>query len=280
MAKLVGAFCVPHIPLITSQPEVVSKKQHKKVSDAFARIRARLVELEVDTAIIVGDDHYTAFGPHCLPSMLIGIGDVEGPIEDWLRHDRAPIASNPTLARHIMHYGHDRNFDWAAAKSLTVDHSIFIPYVSLIKDIEGIRTIPVYVAAGVTPLIRPRRCVELGAMIGEAIASYEGAERVAIIGTGGLSHWVGMTEMGDINVAFDHAILDMVARRDLDALVELDDEEVIRTAGNGALEYRNWLVAIASLKAYDFDLICYEAIHPWVTGSAFVELRTRPESRA
>lgn len=273
MAKLVGAFCTPHIPLIASQPNVAPKKQVDIVMDAFAHIRKRLTELRVDTAIVIGDDHYTVFGPHCLPNLLIGIGDVDGPHENWLGHERAPIANNTALAEHIMEYGFDHDFDWAVAKALTVDHSTFVPYLKLIKDLDGVRMIPVYVAAGVMPLIKTRRCVALGAMIADAVAAYEGNDRVAIIGTGGLSHWVGAPEMGKVNEEFDHQLLDMIRRRDIDALCAIDDEYVLKEAGNGALEYRNWLVAIGASKQYEMDLICYEAIHTWVTGTAMVELK-------
>ena len=274
MAKIVGAFCVPHIPLIASKPVVADKAQREKVFEAFSRISERVHELGVDTAIIVGDDHYTVFGPHCLPSMLIGIGDVDGPYEDWLGHERAPIPGNPELAGHIMQYGFKHGFDWAVGKTITVDHSIFVPYLKIIKETgRDIRTIPVYVAAGVMPLIRPERCVQLGAMIGDAVAAYEGSERVVIIGTGGLSHWVGAARMGEVNEDFDHTILDMIRRRDIDAILGFTDEEVLNHSGNGALEYRNWLVAIGALKEYEYELLCYEPIHGWVTGTALVELK-------
>lgn len=274
MASIVGAFGVPHIPLIASKPGVADKKQREKVFDAFATIRKRLAELEVDTVIIVGDDHYTVFGPHCLPSILIGFGDVDGPFEDWLGHERAPIPGNPALATHIMNYGFEHGFDWAAAKSLTVDHSVFVPYLKLVKEGDrDIRTIPVYVGAGVEPLIRPKRCIELGEMISAAINAYDGNDRVAIVGTGGLSHWVGAAEMGKINEEFDHNILEMIKNRDIEGLLSFKNETVLKTAGNGALEYRNWLVAIGAVEKYDYELLCYEPIHGWVTGTGLVELK-------
>ena len=273
MAQLVGAFCTPHIPLIASQPNVANKKQVGIVMDAFSHIRKRLTELQVDTAIVIGDDHYPVFGPHCLPNILIGIGVVEGPHEDWLGHERAPIANNPALAEHIMEYGFEHGFDWAVAKSITVDHSTFVPYLKMIKDLDNVKMIPVYVAAGVVPLIKTRRCVALGEMIADAVAAYSGDERVAIIGTGGLSHWVGAPEMGKVNEAFDQQLLDMIRRRDIDAMCDIKDDYVLKEAGNGALEYRNWLVAIGATKQYEMDLICYEPIHAWVTGTAMVELK-------
>ena len=273
MANLVGAFCTAHVPIIASRPGVADKKQVDNVMEAFAKIRVRMVELEIDTAIVVGDDHYTMFGPHCLPSMLIGIGDVDGPHEEWLGHERAPIANNPAMAEHIMEYGFDHGFDWAVAKALTIDHSAFVPYLKVIKELDNVKMIPVYIAAGVMPLIKTKRCVQLGEMIADAVADYPGDERVAIIGTGGLSHWVGAADMGKINEQFDHEMIDMIKRRDIDAMLALTDEYVLETAGNGAFEYRNWLVAMGAVKNYELDLLCYEPISPWVTGTTLVEFK-------
>ncbi len=273
MAKLVGAFCTPHIPLIAANPNVASKEQVEIVFNGFKHIQQRLRELQVDTAIVIGDDHYTVFGPHCLPSMLIAIGDVEGPHEDWLGHERAPIVNNPELAEHIMNYGFDHGFDWAVAKAITVDHSTFVPYLKIIKDMDNMRMIPVYIGAGVLPLIKTTRCIQLGEMIADAVAAHESDARVAIIGTGGLSHWVGAPEMGKVNEEFDQQILDMIKRRDIDALTSIDDNYVLENAGNGALEYRNWLVAVGASRQYELDVICYEPIHAWVTGTALVELK-------
>ena len=273
MANLVGAFCVAHVPLIASRPGVADKRQLERVMEAFSRIRTRMTELRIDTAIVIGDDHYTMFGPHCLPSMLIGIGDLDGPHEGWLGQKRAPIANNPALAEHIMNYGYEHGFDWAVAKALTIDHSTYIPYLKIIKDLHDVRMIPVYIAAGVVPLIKPRRCVQLGEMIRDAVAAYEGDERVAIIGTGGLSHWVGAADMGKVNEEFDHEMIDMIERRDIEAMLALTDEYVLETAGNGALEYRNWLVAMGAVKEYECELLCYEPISPWVTGTTLVEFK-------
>ena len=273
MATLAGAFCTAHVPLIASQPGIADKKQVEHVMAAFGQIQGRMKELDIDTAIVIGDDHYTMFGPHCLPSILIGIGDVEGPHEEWLGHNRAPIANNEALAEHIMEYGFDQGFDWAVAKSLTIDHSTFVPYLKIIKDLPGVRMIPVYLAAGVMPLIKPKRCVQLGEMIRDAVQAFDGTERVAIVGTGGLSHWVGAANMGKVNQEFDRMMIDMIKRRDIEAMLELTDEYVLETAGNGALEYRNWLVAMGAVQQYECDLLCYEPISPWVTGTTLVELK-------
>ena len=127
MAEIVGGFLLPHDPLFASAPDAPSAEQKNAVMEAFNTVSRRIAELEVDTVIVVGDDHYTVFGPHCIPRALIAIGDIDGPVEPWLGLPRVPFQNNQVLAQHIMQYGFDNGVDWAIAKDLTLDHSISIP---------------------------------------------------------------------------------------------------------------------------------------------------------
>jgi protocatechuate 4,5-dioxygenase beta chain len=273
MAQIVGGFVMPHDPLITGNPEIADQNQVQKVNDAFARVVERVKELRVDTAIVIGDDHFTMFGPHCLPQYLIGIGDIEGPEENWLRMERRQVPNNVPLAEHIMNYGFEHGFDWAVAKSLVLDHGTMIP-IHMAATPAGLRTIPIYTAAGVTPLLRTKRAKQLGQMIGEAVAAFPGDERVVIYGTGGISHWVGTAEMGRVNEEFDRLVLGMVERGDVDGLVDLSDEYVLENGGNGAFEIRNWIVAMAAMPAQvRGDLLVYEPMPPWITGIGIAELK-------
>ena len=88
-----------------------------------------------------------------------------------------------------------------------------------------------------------------------------------------MSHWVGMANMGHINVEWDREMIDVVCRGDVDALVALDDDEVIETAGNGALELKNWLMAMSIFGDARAELIAYEAVNQWVCGCGFMELK-------
>ncbi|HET9821400.1 MAG TPA: hypothetical protein VFQ16_06205, partial [Burkholderiaceae bacterium] len=255
---------MPHDPLITGNPDIADAGQVERVNAAFARVVDRVKELKADTAIVIGDDHFTMFGPHCLPQYLIGIGDVEGPEENWLRFDRYTVPNNTALAEHIMNYGFANGFDWAVAKSLVLDHGTMIP-IHMAATPAGVRTIPIYTAAGVTPLLRTKRAKQLGQMIGEAVAAFPGNDRVVVYGTGGISHWVGTAEMGRVNVEFDQLVLGMVERGDVDGLVNLSDEYVLEHGGNGALEIRNWIVAMAAMPAgIRGELLVYEPMPPWI----------------
>lgn len=147
--------------------------------------------LQADTVIVIGDDHYTLHSPACIPRCLIGIGDVEGPWEAWLNIERGMFPNHEPLAEHLMREGFANDVDWAVAKTLVLDHSVTIPLHYAVRPVGGIRSIPVYLNSGVEPLISNQRCHRIGQVIGAAVASWPGPERVAILGTGGISHWPG-----------------------------------------------------------------------------------------
>lgn len=274
MAQIVGGFLMPHNPMLTSSPPSMGDPdQRKNVFGAFEAIARRVRELDADTVIVIGDDHYTNFGPHCIPRCLIATGDVEGPIEVWLGLERAPIENNQPLAEHILKTGFADGIDWSFAKSITVDHSIAIPHHLAIRMNPGVRTIPVFLNAAVPPLIESRRAYEIGRSIRHAVETWPGRERVVIYGTGGISHWVGSPGMGRVNERFDRQILDMFAAGDIDGLVALPDETVEAEGGNGCLEIKNWICALGALPGSRAELIVYEAMPEWVTGMGFAELK-------
>jgi protocatechuate 4,5-dioxygenase, beta chain len=274
VAELVGGFCVPHVPLVASQFDNAPADKQKLVMDAYATVTRRLKELRVDTVVMIGDDHYTIYGTDIVPRCLIGIGEVEGPVEEWLGIARRPIANNTALAEHIMREGFRREVDWAVSKTLVMDHSITIPYHFAVAPLPEVRMVPIYLCAAVEPLISSARARRIGEITGDAIRSFPGAARVAVIGTGGISHWVGMARMGDVNESFDRRILELVQSGDVGAMVALQDQAIIDSAGNGALEIKNWIFAMAALGPKTrAEVIAYAPIPQWVSGFGFVELK-------
>ena len=273
MAEIVGAFTVPHAPLILAAPQAANRQQADSCWRSYSRVIERVRELEVDTVIVVGDDHYTLFGPHCIPAFLIGIGDVDGPAEPWINSPHARIENNEPLAHHIMDFGHETGVDWAVAKSLTVDHSIFVPWHYAIKPLEGVRTIPIYINSGVAPLVKNRRCYQVGQSIAAAIKSWQGAERVAIYASGGISHWPAEARWEELNPDFDRRMISLLETGNVEAIIALSDEEVYEEAGNGAWEIKNWLCMMGALAGWKGELIAYEAVYEWLGTCAFLEMK-------
>ena len=274
MAEIVGGFLLPHDPLIFQAPDAAPPAQRDAVFAAYDTVRRRIGELRADTAIVIGADHYILFGPRCLPSFLIAVGDLDGPVERFPGFERGPVLGNPELARHILDFGYSHGFDWACAKAMSLDHSIMIPHRLCIAPGDAVRTIPIYLASGVEPMIAKQRALALGRMVGDAVRAYDGDERVVVIGSGGISHWVGMADMGRVNETFDRHLLDLIVAGDSGAIAAMADADILEQGGNGALEVRNFLCAMGALgPGVTGEVIAYEAVPAWITGLGFAELR-------
>ena len=85
------------------------------------------------------------------------------------------------------------------------------------------------------------RCFKLGQAIRRAIDSYEPDVRVAVVGTGGMSHQLQGQRSGHINSEFDRMFLEKVAT-DPQSLTEITTADYIRFAGSEGAEMIMWLV--------------------------------------
>ncbi|MCW8277783.1 protocatechuate 3,4-dioxygenase [Pseudomonas sp. PCH199] len=277
MGKIVGGFWMPHDPVMFVAPNAPPQAQGDAVWGAYEQCAQRLAQLAPTSVIIVGCDHYILFGTQCLPRYVIGTGDVDGPLDRLPGLERGVVRNQEKLAGHIVSHGEGQGIDWTVARSFTVDHSFSIPHQLTVKPAEQILgrelpTIPVYLACGVDPFISLKRAADLGRQIRAAVESFDADERVVIIGSGGISHWVGTAEMGRVAEDFDREILAHGVNGDLQALCAYSDEEILRRAGNGAMEIRNFACAMAAVANPAGQVIAYEAVPAWVTGLGFLQL--------
>lgn len=276
MATIAGGFLMPHGPLIAARPNAPKPDAVASIASSFERIVTRLRDLRADTIVTIGDDHYAMFGPGCIPQCLIAIGDVEGPLEGWLGLERKPIPNHEQLAGHILSSGLNDGIAWSFAKALVVDHATVVPYrLCYEKALPEVRVIPIYLNAGVAPFLPSRLAQRIGTSIRDAIASWPGDERVVVVGTGGSSHFVGSANMGYVDANFDALMRDLVERGDIEGLIALKDEDVLRDGGNGAIELKNWIAAMAATGG-PCSLIGYEPVPEWMSGLSFAELSAAP----
>lgn len=276
MGKIVGGFLVPHDPVMFVAPEAPEEEVRQRMWGAFATCAERLAALEPTSVIIIGADHYLNFGTGCLPQYIIGTGDVDGPLDVLPGLKRQTIPTSQPLARFIAQHGHANGFDWAVARAFTVDHAVSIPDRLIVEPArqrcQTIGTIPVYIAAGVDPFIRMQRAIELGGAIKAAVEAADPNERVVVIGSGGISHWVGTVEMGRVNEDFDREIMGYACEGDLEGIAALTDEYILANGGNGGMEVRQWAVAMGAMPRSRGEIIDYAPVPQWVTGLGFVQL--------
>src|SRR5439155_1098278 len=113
---------------------------------------------------------------------------------------------HPGLANHIATSTLAAGFDPAFSHLLELDHGIMTVYYELDHDMK-LPLVPIVQNCAVPPLMPVRRAYEFGKALGDAIRPYDGLARGAVIGGGGLSHWIGTPRVGDIDEEFDRWLL-------------------------------------------------------------------------
>lgn len=273
MAQVVSGFLLTHDPSIGTVPEMSVVEGREDCMQTFETIARRLCELEIDTVVLVCDISNTLDGRCGLPMVMIGVGDIYGPQEPWSEIPQQSIENNEMLAVHIMSYGLEKGVDWVVSTSLAVDHAFMVPYHFCFSKQGNIRVIPIYINSGVAPFIPSRRANEIGRFVGDAIKNWAGKERVAIIGTGSVSHWPDTKQIGRLNEAWGKEVFDMTLKGDAHGLLSLEDQDILEQGGEGGVEIKNWIFAMAACGSSKGGSIVYESVRGWAPGCAFVELK-------
>ena len=272
MAELVGAFAASHGPLIARDWDTMSRATRARLTEFFDELGRRLRAARPDVLIVVSPDHWTNFFLDNLPAFCIGIGaEHGGPPEPFMQRVFAPavLRGHGAFARHLLRQALAASFDPAFSHRMILDHGFCVPLWR-----SGFVTLPAIVPIAVNSLEGPMpslgRCRDFGRMIAAAIASYPEDLRVAILGSGGLSHSIGEPTMGMIDESFDRRCIDLF-RRANDANLCTTLEQALQATGNGAHEVRNWVVAHGAASGGCFDLIGYEAMPEVYMGCACAE---------
>ncbi len=244
--SLVYAGVLSHGPGITGRAHLVENTAMRDAFyEALAVQRQEIQAAGTEVLMVVAAEHFANFFMDNMPAYCIGIGErYEGPIEDpeWLRIERRSIPGAPEvgeqLAREIM-----QTVDVAYAQEWKFDHGIMVPLHFLTPDYDT-PIVPVNINCQGPPLTPLHRAWEFGRALRRACDSVP--ERIAIVGTGGISHWPATPDSGKINEAWDREFLDRLMRQDREALLSYTDEETYRDGGQGGFEIRTYIATAAA----------------------------------
>lgn len=277
MAELVLAVAASHAPFITAGPETAEAGQRERVYAAMDALREELVRARPDVLVVCSNEHFTNFFLDNFPPFCVGVGERHvGPAEAWLRIPRGSLPGHPALGRWLVERALAEDFDPAFSEDLVLDHGIMTVLHFLDPD-RRLPVVPIVQNCAVAPMPSLGRCYRLGATLRRAILAWPESARVALIGTGGLSHWVGMPGMGRIDAEFDRWFLDRLAAGQVEEVLRLTDAEVER-AGNGAHEIRSWLTVAGAAPGKTARVLAYEPVVAWVTGMGVITFGDpRPE---
>lgn len=274
--RIVGAFTTSHSPGITGFPERAGAVQRAAVETAFAEVRDRVAALEPDALVVVSVEHFTNFFLANLPAFAICtsdsyLGPVTPEMGEFLNVEQHQYPGAGTLGRHLYEFALESHFDPSLVEGgLAFDENFCVPLKHL-DPTSRYPLVPIIVNGVNPPWPTARRCYDFGRMVRAAVEAQDEFQRVVILGTGGLSHWVGMPESGTINSDFDRDFLARLEAGDAERLTAYSQDD-IDAAGNGAHEIRTWLVA-AGAAGTPFDTLVYEPVPAWLTGTAVAAAR-------
>jgi aromatic ring-opening dioxygenase catalytic subunit (LigB family) len=208
-----------------------------------------------------------------MPAVCIGVGETnDGPPEPWMKaFPHREFAGHPEFGLHLVQTAMREGFEPSVSHRMKLDHGFCIPLWRM--GIERLpRIVPMVVNSIEPPMPSLARCYQWGALIAKAVKSYPGNLRVAVLGTGGLSHSIGEPTMGAIYEDFDRETIRLFSSSGPEALVSYLEEK-LPTHGNGSEEVRNWLVAHGAAGGRGFELVDYVPCPSVIVGCAFAAWR-------
>lgn len=262
---LVFAGVVSHGPGITGRYEQADKELREALYQNFYRLGAELKEARPDVLIVVAAEHFANFFMDNMPAYAMGMAEYyEGPIEDeqWLGIKRRKIPGNAELSGLIVEKLL-RHFDLAYSQEWQFDHGIMVPLNFLTPE-YNVPIIPVNINCQGPPLTPLARAYDFGRELGRICAALP--ERIAIIGTGGISHWPATPDSGRINEPWDREFLERWLCNDRAALTSYSDEEIYLAAGQGGFEIRTFIAVSGATEGCTGELYFYAPIPIFAVG--------------
>lgn len=262
---LVFAGACSHAPGITGRADRADPKARDEFYAAFERMRVAMMDAGTEALVVVGAEHFANFFMNNMPAYCVGMGDYyEGPIEDpeWLGIQPMRAPGNPDLSRRVIKslLG---DIDVAYAEEWKFDHGIIVPLNFLTPDYD-LDIIPVNINCQGPPLTPLHRAYEFGRALRRACDAQP--EKIAVVGTGGISHWPATPDSGKIDEAWDRDFLDKFLANRRDDLVAYTDEETLRDGGQGGFEIRTFVAVAGATEGATGELWYYEPIPIFAVG--------------
>ncbi len=262
---LVFAAACSHAPGITGRAGRAEPELRDAVHGGFERLRRAIEDAQPDALIVVAAEHFANFFMNNMPAYCIGMADhYDGPIEDeaFLAIPRTRIPGAADLSRRLIERVLD-DVDVAYAEEWKFDHGVMVPLHFLTPDYD-LPIVPVNINCQGPPLSPMHRVYEFGRALRRACDAVP--ERLALIGTGGLSHWPATPDSGRINEAWDRAFLDRFIATRRDELIAYRDDEIYRDGGQGGFEIRTFVAVAGATEGATGELWLYLPVPAFAVG--------------
>ena len=271
---------LPQPPQVADETPEVLDSYVRRIQENFRVLREQLEACQPDAVIIVGDDQGEVFSKALIPQMAILVGEqAVGSASIWLAgepydQNQVSLTCHTELARKLLAGLMERDFDVAYIEELQplgrpeagLGHAFTRPAKVLGIAETGLPTVIFFLNAYHPPLPSAKRCYQVGQAITEVLSSLP--ERVAIIGSGGLSHDPAGPRAGWVDEPLDHWVLDHIARgegHELQHLFTFDSD----TMRSGTGEIRSWITVAGAFHGRKATVVDYIPARHAVTGLGF-----------
>ena len=260
MGEIVAAVGTCHTPYMFTRPPDEDPKQLDAAGRAMNELGKALDETRPDVILIFGADHVETFSVSCVPTFAIVAGDRAIAKFAGRTHD-LPIhreVAEDLLNKLVV----DHHFDMAYSEDAELGHAFSIPFEYVIGK-RDIPVVPFFTNTYVPPLATPRRCAALGKAVADIVKGRK--ERVAIIASGGMSHFPGTTKYLSPEFDFDRWLVSQFEVGNTDALLDMTGTQLDEV---GNTELLNWAVMFGAIGKQPGELIDY--IPTWHHGLAMM----------
>jgi hypothetical protein len=266
------------------------RAKHETTQAAIAQLAAALLAARPDVVVVVGDDQRELFLDECSPAFAVftGAAVVDIPPDPatvlpshqvalWSRHkgERETYPAHAEFAGHVARALCADDFDIATAaaqfEGRSIGHAYTFVRLRLLAD-AVIPIVPVFVNCYFPPnQPSPKRCYAFGAALRRAIESWPGDLRVALVASGGLSHFV-------IDEDLDRRLLRGITEKRGDLIASLPADKLT----SGTSEIRNWIAVAGAMEPDPVTNLVYEPCYrtPAGTGCGMAFVLWQPGSAA
>lgn len=231
-------------------------RQSQEMRRAMQRLKDELAQERPDVVLVIGDDQMELLDFSNMPALAVFYGDE---LVACTRHsfgsydrnrdmfrgmgmdDRHVWPGHQGMGLHLIKSLLEHGFDVGAMREVGsqdgkgIGHAFGVIETQLIDD-QKIPLVPVFVNGYWPPnQPTPSRCYELGRAIRAAVESMPGELRVAVIASGGLSHFV-------TDERLDREVLEALRTGDERRLRDIP----VHLLNSGNSEIRNWVTVAAA----------------------------------
>ena len=263
MADLVSVIALSHAPGLTGWLDQAPEAQRKSLENGFFGLGRILRESRPDVIIGLANDHLLNMPVDDTHDFCVGTADSwTGPAEwfrDWINLPCYKVAGHGAVAREVFGCLQEEGFDVIERSELLFDDNWSVPLHYLTPDYD-IPLVPVHMNCVVPEIPTPETCHAAGQAIAAMVAeTLPDGLRVALMGTGGLSHDPGGPRYFQVDEEFDRWFLELMETGDPEPIFsECTVDRMIAAGDGGTTELLSWIAALGASGDRPARTVCYE----------------------